>query len=77
LKSLAPDVPEDFLSIWSSRLPPNIQNILAGQNQDAASELADRIAEVSSLPTTASITQASDAVALLQKIENLSRQFLP
>jgi hypothetical protein len=80
LKSLAPDVPEDFLSIWSRRLPPNIQTILAGQadgNQDAASQLADRIAEVASLPTTASITQAPDAVALLQKIENLSRQFLP
>jgi hypothetical protein len=79
LKSLAPDVP-DFLSIWSSRLPPNIQIILAGQaegNEDAASQLADRIAEVASLPTTASITQAPDAMGRLQKIENLSRQVLP
>jgi hypothetical protein len=32
LKSLAPDVPKDFLrSIWSNRLPPHIPIILAGQ----------------------------------------------
>jgi hypothetical protein len=32
LRGLAPDVPEDFLyTIWSSRLPLNIQTILAGQ----------------------------------------------
>jgi hypothetical protein len=47
LKSLAPD---DFLrSIWSSRLLTHIQTIMAGQakgNLDAASQLADRIAEV-------------------------------
>ena len=53
LKSLAPD---DFLrSIWSSRLPPHIQTILAGQaegNLKAASQLADRIAEVALLTTT-------------------------
>jgi hypothetical protein len=35
LKSLATDVPDDFLrSIWSSRLPPHIQTILAGQAED-------------------------------------------
>jgi hypothetical protein len=54
LKSLAPDVPGDFLrSIWSSRLPPHIQTILAGQaegNLDAASQFADLIAEVAPLP---------------------------
>jgi hypothetical protein len=47
LKSLAPDVPDDFLrSIWSNRLPPHIQATLAGQSEvglDAASHLADRI----------------------------------
>jgi hypothetical protein len=32
LRGLAPDVPYDFLyTIWSSRLPPNIEAILAGQ----------------------------------------------
>ena len=78
LKSLAPDVPDDFLrSIWSSRLPPHIQTILAGQvegNLDAASQLADRIAEVAPRPTTAYIAQAPDSASLLQKIEDLSRK---
>jgi hypothetical protein len=78
LKSLAPDVPDDFLrSIWASRLPPHIQTILAGQaegNLDAASQLADRIAEVAPLPTTATIVQAPDQMNLLQMIEDLSRQ---
>jgi hypothetical protein len=36
LRSLASDVPDDFLrSIWSSRQPPNVQAILAGQHQAA------------------------------------------
>jgi hypothetical protein len=78
LKSLAPDVPDDFLrSVWSSRLPPHIQTILAGQaegNLDAASQLADRIAEVAPVPITASIAQTPDSASLLQKIEDLSRQ---
>ena len=78
LKSLAPDVPDDFLrSIWSSRLPRHIETILAGQaegNLEAASQLADRIAEVALLPTTAAIAQAPDTISLLQKIEDLSRQ---
>jgi hypothetical protein len=50
LKSLAPVVPDSFLrSIWSSRLPPYIQAILAGQSEDdldGASKLADRICDV-------------------------------
>ena len=78
LKSLAPDVPDNFLrSIWSSRLPPHIQTILAVQaegNLDAASQLADRIAEVAPLPITSPIAQTPDSVSLLQKIEGLSRQ---
>jgi hypothetical protein len=64
LKSLAPDVPEDLLrSIWSSRIPPHIHTIPAGQtegNLDATSQLADRIAEFAPLPTTASIDQAPE-----------------
>jgi hypothetical protein len=78
LKSLAPDVLDDFLrSIWSSRLPTHIQTILTGQaegNLDAASQLAYRIAEVAPLPTTASVAQASDSANLLQRIDDLSRQ---
>jgi hypothetical protein len=78
LKSLAPEVPDDFLrSIWSSRLPPHIQTILAGQaegNLDAASQLADRIAEVAPVPTTAAIAQNPDSATLLEMIEDLFRQ---
>jgi len=48
LRSLAPNVPDDFLrSIWFSRMPPHIQTILAGHaegNMVAASQLTDRIA---------------------------------
>jgi hypothetical protein len=70
LNSLAQDVPDFLKSIWSSRLPGNIQTILAGQdegNTDAASQLSDRIAEVASLPNTASIAQAADSGDLLQR----------
>jgi hypothetical protein len=60
LKSLAPEVPDDFLrSIWANRLPPHIQAILAGQSEgslDSASQLADRICEVAPRPTTASVS---------------------
>ena len=59
LKGLAPDVPDDFLcNIWASRLPPHVQAIFAGQNEgtlDSASQLVDRIFEVTPLPNTTSI----------------------
>ena len=59
------------------RLPTHIKTILAGQAEDrldAASQMADRIAEVAALPTTASIAQAPEAAGLHQKIEDLYRQ---
>jgi hypothetical protein len=80
LKGLAPDVPDDFLpTIWASRLPPHVQAILAGQTEgslDSASQLADRICEVTPLPATASVTPAQPDInsALLERIEELSRQ---
>lgn len=53
LQDLAgPDVPTDFIkSIWSSRLPQNIQTVLASQSSqplDQLAELADRIQEITS-----------------------------
>ena len=52
LKSLTPDVPDDFLCIvWTNRLPPHVQAILAGlrnDNLDSVSRLADKISEVAS-----------------------------
>jgi hypothetical protein len=79
LKSLAPDVPDDFLrSIWSNWLPPHIQAILAGQSGvglDTASQLADRICEVTPQTTIASVAPSPDnTAALLQRIEDLTRQ---
>ena len=78
LKSLAPDVPDDLLrSIWSSRLPSHIETILAGEgggNLEAASQLADRIAEAAPLPITLSIAETPNSASLLQKIQDLSRQ---
>jgi hypothetical protein len=75
LKSLALEVPDDFLrSTWSRRLPPHIQAILAGQSEDdldSASKLADRISEVTPQPTTACIAPASDNASLIQRNEDL------
>jgi hypothetical protein len=70
---------DDFLrSIWSSRLPPHIQTIQAGQavgNLDAALHLAALITKVAPLHTAAAfIAQPPDPASLLQKIEGLSRQ---
>ena len=79
LRGLAPDVPDDFLrTIWTSRLPPQVQAILAGQTEgslDSTSHLADKICEVT-IPTTASISPATpDNIAvLLERIEELTRQ---
>jgi hypothetical protein len=60
LRSLAPDISEDFLStIWSSRQPPNIQGHLACQPEcslDAAAPCADRISEVAPQPAVASVS---------------------
>jgi hypothetical protein len=80
LKGLAPEVPADFLrTIWASRLPPHVQAILVGQTEsslNSASQLADRICEVTPLPTTASASHPTpDATAgLLQRIVELARQ---
>ena len=79
LKGLAPDLPDDFLrTIWASRLPPQVQAILAGQtggSLDSAAQLADKICEVTIQPTTASISPAApDTAGLLECIQELSRQ---
>lgn len=79
LKGLAPDVPDDFLrTIWTSRLPPHVQAILAGQTEgslESASRLADRICEVTPLPTTASISTPppDNTAGLRERIDELAR----
>jgi len=80
IKSLAPYVPDDSLrTIWASRLPSHVQAILAGQNEGSlhsTSRLADRICEVTPLPTTASNSPSTtdNPAGLLERIEELSRQ---
>jgi hypothetical protein len=80
LKSLATDVPDYFLRIiWTSRLPPHVENILAGQTEgslDSASNIADSIFDVTPQPTRASVSPAApdNTTGLLDKIEELTRQ---
>jgi hypothetical protein len=80
LKSLVPELPDDFRrTIWARRLPPHVQAILAGQTEgslDSASHLANRICKVTTLPTTSSISpsQPDNTAELLEGIEELSRQ---
>jgi hypothetical protein len=78
LRGLAPDVPEEFLySIWSSRLPPNIQTILPGQQEcilNAAARCAAGISEVATQPALASVGPHPNNTTLLQEIDDLSHQ---
>jgi hypothetical protein len=79
-KGLAPNVPDDFLrTIWASHLPPHVQTILARQAEGSlksAFHLADRICEITPLPTKASISPSKpdSTVELLERVEELSRQ---
>ncbi|GBP35074.1 Retrovirus-related Pol polyprotein from transposon 297 [Eumeta japonica] len=64
LKSLAgPTLPEDFLrTIWSSRLPTNLQTIVASQMStplDSVAELADRIKDI--VPHTTQVVYTSSS----------------
>jgi hypothetical protein len=78
LRSLVPDVPDDFLrSIWSSRLPPKGRAILAGQPEGdfgAAANCADRIIEAAPHPALASVAPLPDNNSFMQRIEDLTRQ---
>ena len=80
LKGLAPDVPDDFLcTIWTSRLPPHVQVILAGQTEgslDATAHLADKICEVTPSPNAASIAAPNpdNTSELQERIGELERQ---
>jgi hypothetical protein len=78
LRSLVPDVSDNFLrNIWSSRLPPNVQAILAGQPEgdlDAATPCAGRIIEAAPQPALASVAQLRESNALRQHVADLSRQ---
>lgn len=88
LKNLAgPDVPDDFLrTLWTSRLPNNVQSIIASQAKaslEEVAELADRVLDVvspasclqvaSTSSTTARDTNAQIA-ALTRQVRSLQAQ---
>lgn len=67
LQDLAgPSVPEDFIrTIWSNRLPSNIQTVLASQSThslEQLSDLADRIQEITT-PCNVAATSSSAAAS--------------
>jgi hypothetical protein len=76
LRSLVPDLPDYFLrTIWTSRLPANVEATLACHREvelDVAADCADRIIETISPPALASIGQPTDKNELLRRIEELS-----
>lgn len=86
LQSLAgPSVPEEFLStIWSSRLPTNIQTVIASQvdlNLDKLADLADKVHEiVPSTPQVASTSKSHNSSSsheyddLVRQVSELTRQ---
>lgn len=75
LESLAgPSVPMDFLTtIWTSRLPQNIQTVIASQTDlsiDKLGELADKVHEIA--PTTPQVSEASTSTG--NNLDELARQ---
>jgi hypothetical protein len=78
LKSLAPDIPDDYLRIlWTSRLPTDIRTILAWLPEgglESAALCADRIMDTISPNTVATTTLNTDNTDLLQSIRDLPRQ---
>jgi len=81
VNSLITDVPSVrvFGTLLFSSLPQQMQAILASQiggSLESASHLADKICEVTTQPTTVSISPAApdNTAGLLERIEELSRQ---
>lgn len=83
LQSLAgPNVPEDFIkTIWTSRLPRNVQTVIAAQpmaSLEVLADLADRIQDIA--PTTPQVSAASACApgssldAMAKEIAELRRQ---
>jgi hypothetical protein len=79
LRTLAgPSVPSDFLrTLWTNRLSPNIQAIIATQAQvalDDVDQLGDKIAEVTPPPCVAGVSSPGDISILTAHIDELARQ---
>lgn len=75
-----PNIPEDFLiSIWTSRLPSNLQSILASQTTESSevlADLADRVYEVVPRHQVASTSRAADTQVsdLIRQVSELTKE---
>lgn len=74
-----PNIPEDFLrTIWASRLPTEMQPIVASQatlTLDDLAELADRINDISAPAQQVAATTSSSPIELLtQQVAELTKQ---
>ncbi|XP_047539157.1 uncharacterized protein LOC125072570 [Vanessa atalanta] len=74
-----PNIPEDFIrTIWTSRLPTEMQPIIASQSTltlDAIAELADRIHDIAAPTRQVAATSSSTPIELLTKqVAELTRQ---
>lgn len=79
LKSLAgPTVPDDFIrTLWSSRLPTNIQTIVASQNNtplETVVDLADKVYDIApSAPQAASLETSNRNMDIVASVESTNR----
>jgi hypothetical protein len=79
LRNLAgPNIPDEFLlSIWTSRLPNNVQFIIASKPNDSLEELADladRVYDVASPQVAATSTSEPQMATLMRQVSELTRE---
>ncbi|XP_028166640.1 uncharacterized protein LOC114357293 [Ostrinia furnacalis] len=83
LQDLAgPSIPNDFLqTIWSSRLPQNVQTIVASQNDlplEKLADLADKVHEIApatpQVASTSTEASSSEYQLMAKQISELTRQ---
>ncbi|XP_028175322.1 uncharacterized protein LOC114363717 [Ostrinia furnacalis] len=73
-----PDIPTDFLkTIWTSRLPTDLQPIVASQTTlslDALAELADRVNDITTPTQHVAATSSSPIHELTRQVAELTKQ---
>ncbi|XP_048001930.1 uncharacterized protein LOC125238613 [Leguminivora glycinivorella] len=74
-----PNIPQEFIrTIWTSRLPPNVQTVVAFQptlDLDTLAGLADKVVDVAQPSYRVASTSAiAPGTALEQRVEELTRQ---
>lgn len=70
-----PTIPEDFLrSLWTGRLPSNLQTIIASQMSLTLSELADLADRVHDIAPASPVVAATSNTRFEQVIDTMARQ---